>query len=257
MLKYFQVEKDLVGKRFAKSLHSYHHHALVQKQMANLLVGLALPHIQSCEIVFEVGCGSGLLTRKVLLHTNPGTLIVNDLVGDVCTGIKTILHDYPDINFSFLMGDAEVIDYPQGCSVIWSGAALQWFNRLDLFFSKAAQSLSEKGMIAFSTFGMENFHEVVTTTGVGLAYKTLADLIMIMKDHFEVLESVQYNKVIWFDHPVNVLRHIKATGVGGVSNPRWCKRQLNDFIASYQQFYVAGRGYSLTYQPVLVVGRKR
>jgi malonyl-ACP O-methyltransferase BioC len=251
------IDKETVGKRFAKSLLTYHHHASVQKQMAEMLVSLALPHLHSCETVFEVGCGSGLLTSQVLEHTHPANLIVNDLVGDVAAGIEELLRNYPGVKFSFVYGDAEVLAFPEVCNVIWSGAVLQWFHRPDLFFRKAAQSLSDDGIIAFSTFGPDNFHEVVTTTGSGLQYQTMADTTELLKDDFEILESVQYRKTIWFEQPIDVLRHIKATGVGGVSKQMWCKRQLNDFVDAYQQFFVAGKGYALTYHPVLVVGRKK
>lgn len=252
-----EVDKHIVEQRFARSVQTYRQHALVQNQMAQQLTDMARPYLNLGSKMFEVGCGSGTLTQYLVREFEPSTLIANDLVSGVLPEILNITNEHKSLSFKFLLGDAEVIEFPNSTDAVFAGAALQWFHQLEQFFIKAAESLNEKGILAFSTFGSSNYKEIQQTTNKSLSYKTLHQLKSLLQPHFTILEQTESTQTLWFDHPIEVLRHIKATGVGGVVKQSWCKRQLDDFISDYQQFYTSGKGYPLTYHPILIVVHKK
>jgi len=252
-----EIDKHIVEQRFARSVQTYRQHALVQNQMAQQLTEMARPYLTKGAKLFEVGCGSGTLTEYLLKEFEPSTLIANDLATCVLSQLREITKTHNSLTFNFLPGDAEVIDFPHSNDAIFAGAALQWFHQPGLFFIKAAESLNERGILAFSTFGNSNYKEIQKTTNKSLSYKTLQQLTSILQTNFTILEQTESMQALWFEHPIEVLRHIKATGVGGVQKQSWSKRQLDDFVADYQQFYKPGKGYSLTYHPILMVAQKK
>ena len=73
---------------------------------------------------------------------------------------------------------------------------------------------------------------------------------------FELLLIQEETIEISFDHPRNVLQHLKATGVTATSNQfRWTKQSLMNFYESYEQFKLENQQYSLTYHPIYCIAR--
>ena len=60
----------------------------------------------------------------------------------------------------------------------------------------------------------------------------------------------------FFSSPKDVLQHIKYTGVNGIESTRWTKKDLLRFTTEFEKFYSENVGYSLTYHPVYVIGKK-
>ena len=60
-----------------------------------------------------------------------------------------------------------------------------------------------------------------------------------------------------FPSPTEVLRHLKHTGVTGVTRTSWPRGRLAEFSAEYSSRYGAGDGsVPLTYHPVYLIARK-
>lgn len=251
------AQKQQVAVRFARASHSYDQQAVVQKQMAQRLVALASPFIKEHRQWFEFGCGTGVLTREILKRWHPLQFIANDLVDVNEPKLRELLSQYGCIDFEFRMGDIERLDMPAACDVVWSGATLQWIDDLPALFQKVAFALANDGCFVFSTFGPDNFHQVRAITGSGLVYPDLKTLQGFASVNFHPLVLNEWVETLLFDHPVEVLRHIKATGVGGVSASAWCKRHLHQFCDHYQQFYIPGQGYPLTYHPIVGVMKRK
>ena len=61
------INKDLVKYRFSKSLNSYDNAAVVQKEMATLLIEKILTNCgKNFNKVFEFGVGTGFLSKNIL-----------------------------------------------------------------------------------------------------------------------------------------------------------------------------------------------
>ena len=76
----------------------------------------------------------------------------------------------------FVPGDAEAIDFPGETDLITSCSTLQWFNDPGAFFTRCHQALVADGLLAFSTFGTTNMHEIRQLTGHGLDYLSVEEL---------------------------------------------------------------------------------
>ena len=87
------IDKTLVKKRFSRNLKTYKDNSIVQSKMADRLVGMI-----NCqpEKILELGCGSGLLTDKLVREFSAKDYCALDIVEECRNYIGKIS---PDIRF--------------------------------------------------------------------------------------------------------------------------------------------------------------
>lgn len=236
--------------------------------------------------IAEFGCGTGCYSRLLLRTLQPETLLLNDLcpemeecIHDLLTGggrlprapqagnASGVLYD-ADVELygsspattavSFLPCDAETLDFPQGTDLITSCSTLQWFADTERFFARCHRFLSDGGILAFSTFGKKNMREIHTLTGHGLEYLSLDNLKVLLFPRFEILYAEEEIVSLSFGTPLEVLRHLKQTGVTGTEKRVWTRGRLQSFCDEYIRMCGNDdRSVSLTYHPIYVIARKR
>ncbi|QSB55054.1 malonyl-ACP O-methyltransferase BioC [Acinetobacter calcoaceticus] len=245
------LNKNLVAQRFAKAAQSYSEHAIVQKQICqNLTVLLQQFCPTTMSRVFEIGCGSGNLTRLIAASFQIEELILNDLYADVQQ------HFNHQENLKWLIGDIETLAFPQQLDMIVSGSALQWMQDLPRVLQHCHTALNEKGWLCFSTFGPRNLTEIKELTEQGLSYWSIENWNnALTQAGFEVLHLSELEAQLYFDSPKAVLQHLKATGVTATARHRWTKQTLQQFYQDYDRFKHA-EGYSLTYHPIYCIARR-
>ena len=159
---------------------------------------------------------------------------------------------------SFLPCDAETLDFPQGTDLITSCSTLQWFADTERFFARCHHFLSDGGILAFSTFGKKNMREIHTLTGHGLEYLSLDNLKVLLSPRFEILYAEEEIVSLPFGTPLEVLQHLKQTGVTGTEKRVWTRGRLQSFCDEYIRMCGNDdRSVSLTYHPIYVIARKR
>jgi len=80
----------------------------------------------------------------------------------------------------------------------------------------------------------------------------------MLSGQFNILMSEEWVEAKEFDSPINVLRHIKQTGVNAIQQNYFGKQQLNDLIKGYhKQFSTITGGVSLTYNPIIIIAQKK
>lgn len=246
------ITKSKIQKYFSKSINSYNDHALVQAEMAEQLIEYILQstYNRKFDDILEFGCGSGILTKLLIENFEHKNLTTNDIIE-----LKTQVAKH----IKFLHGDIENIELETTYDLITSNAALQWLSDLPAFFDKVANSLNSNGIFAFSSFGEHNLMEIKNLTNNGLTYSTNKDLQAMLSDNFNILSSFEYLNQLNFATPLDVLKHIKATGVGATNdNSTWTKNTLHDFCQAYQQkFTTDNNQVQLTYHPMIIVAEKR
>lgn len=256
-----KIDKSQVALRFAQAGQSYVEHAIVQKQIAQHLfdlIGQYCPELfkNAVENVLEIGCGSGNLSHLLLKNMQIDHLILNDLYPEIQQHFQT----YSKIDY--LIGDIEQLEFPQHLDLIASSSALQWVQNLDDIFLKACQSLNPQACLVFSSFGEKNLQEIKALTGQGLDYLSLEHLQdKLQNNGFEILHLSEQITALNFQHPKQVLQHLKATGVTATaSNFRWTKQSLQNFYQDYQQFLFSDESgqmlYPLTYHPIYCIARR-
>ena len=270
------IDKELVAARFAQARNTYAREACVQRKVAEKMMRLivaetmpegALPtegllpagrpsaHFRR---VVEFGCGTGSYSR-ILLHTlQPESLLLNDLCREMEECVRDLCASAPS-RVSFLPGDAEALDFPEGTDLITSCSTLQWFNNPKAFFLRCHRALAENGVLAFTTFGATNLREIRQLTGNGLDYPSVGELQAALRSSgFDILHAEEEVATLSFPTPRAVLKHLKQTGVTGTEKRVWTRSRLQAFCEGYTARFGDPAGHvSLTYHPIYIIARKK
>lgn len=249
------INKQLVSRRFSRAIESYNREAVAQKQIARRMgdmLGRYLP--RPCNKVLEIGSGTGFLTRCLVDTLHPGQLILNDICQDMSTCFSDLLAGRRAV---FWAGDAECLPFPAGQDLIVSCSAFQWFVRPEEFFERCSALLAHHGYMAFSTFGKENLKEVTAVTGTGLAYRSLEEWRQMLDLHYEIVTAGEERITMTFETPLQVLYHLKHTGVTAVGQQAWTKKDLRDFCEKYARLFGNGEAVTLTYHPIYIIAKKK
>ncbi len=242
-------------RQFTRTLSTYESNALVQNDMAEKLISLitekaGITHNRT----LEVGCGTGLLTKKFVNEFAINELYLNDLISDFDTYIKKRVHD----EFEVINGDIEEINsFPNDFDLIISNATFQWFNDTKKTIEKLHSHLKQNGILAFTTFGQSHFKEIKEITNITLDYLPESFYKELSSDKFDLLHYSSEIVHLWFPDPISVLHHIKYSGVNGIETPKWTRSTLNTFCKNYEKKFTSPKGVSLSYQPVFVLLKKK
>ncbi|NNK57996.1 MAG: hypothetical protein HKP44_11875 [Desulfofustis sp.] len=106
-------------------------------------------------------------------------------------------------------------------------------------------------------FGDETYYELRELTGTGLKYPSFAEVRDQVADNFKIVHADIERDHLYFDHPREVLGHIRATGVGGVGGFNWTPRRYERFVEDYQNKFATEQGLMLSYVSYLIIAQKR
>lgn len=257
--------KRLIATRFQKALSSYEDNALAQKEAVKELIDNLLNIIPKGTIipqVLEIGCGTGLLSRKIVEVFQIKNYTLNDLFEDAITIAKEQIEK--DTTCHLICQDAETLDLPkEQYNLIVSSSAIQWFKNPPLFFDNMSKSLAKDGLLAISTYAPGTMKEFSTLTGKGLIYPKIEELKEMLSKKYDLLKMYQREIVIPFDSPYEVLKHIKHTGVSANNTLEdlnfWTPSKLKSFVNQYQNEYkIEGTSkVSLTYKPIFILAKHK
>ncbi len=239
----------IIKNHFKKSYDKYDFNASVQKLSAKKLVAELIKIKNDFPDILECGCGTGVLTSEIKSNINYKNYFVNDIVAQSKNYIDKILDKY-----TFICGDAKKIRPKRKFDLIISNAMLQWFEKLEPVFNNFSLIMKKDGILALTTFGTDNYREIKEISGLGLNYKPLEKLIVLLKSDFEILYTEDYKQVLEFNNPLEMLAHMKNTGVNSLSEKPWTFTQVKDFCVKYSQKYPKT---VLTYNPIIVICTKK
>jgi malonyl-CoA O-methyltransferase len=254
------IDKQLVRRRFRRALPTYADHAQIQRRMAARLLAMvesvgAARHLGR---VFEFGSGSAMLTSMLFERHSAEAFYANDLVAESRAFVEAAVSGRDIGRTEFLPGDVERLDpLPGNLDLVVSNATLQWLHEPARFFERLAASMRPGGLVAFSTFGAENMREIAALGEAALPYRSIDEIAALAGEAFEVVAIEEDIVQQEFDAPEAVLRHIRATGVNGVSRCAWTRSQYLDFLRRYRAAYPAGSGVWLTWHPVYCCFRRK
>lgn len=249
------MNKQLIKSRFTKAAASYDKEATVQRQIAERMISLMKDIVPvGCRKLLEIGCGTGMFSRLLIRHIHPERIIMND----ICQEMEKNLSDIINEKNTFICGDAEVFSFPKEMDIIASCSTIQWFTNLRSFFERCHSSLKDGGFLIFSTFGKNNMKEISSLTGAVLPYRSKSELENeLLSLGYDIIHSGEEVIGKSFDTPMNVLHHLKRTGVTGIRTQSWTKNTLEGFCREYTQQYNNGSHVSLTYHPIYIIAKKR
>lgn len=243
-----QINPKLIKTQFEKSLDTYNQNALVQKIMAEKLVEELSKIKKEFTNILELGSGAGLLTKELVKKINFQTYSANDLVEKSKNFIIDIIP-----NANFYCGNAQKIKPTKKMDLIISNAMFQWFNDLDKISLIYKNILNSDGILAYSTFSKENFKEIKNLTGLSLEYKSLDEITKIFEKNYKILHSEEFTYKMNFSNPLELLAHMKNTGVNSLTAKHWTFKEVKEFCDNYQKTYPE---ITLTYSPIIFICQK-
>lgn len=248
------IDKQRIMARFSKAARNYQSAATAQYEIAKKMISLMQEYIPlRPQKVLEIGCGTGLFSRLMLQHLKPQKMVLND----ICPAMMPEVMDILTSPHTFSCADAETYAFPKDINLIASCSTIQWFNNPRAFFENCYVSLPNSGILAFSTFGHDNMHEINATADVGLSYRSKSELIAeLLTLNYTILVAQEEHLQLYFESPLQVLLHLKQTGVTGIKNHRWTKGTLRAFCDQYTARYGTEKGVSLTYHPIYIIAKK-
>lgn len=236
--------------KFAASVKTYNENAIVQKECAKKLIKLLVKYAgRNFGQIFEIGCLTGILTEVIKSDLNFKKLFLNDLVDITKNENGFIFHSDFVNDKSFILGDIEKIplkNLPRNNNLIISNACFQWFKNFEQTILKLNKTLDKNGVIAFSTFGKNNFKTFKSLTGIGLDYPEVKSFL---EKNFNILFYMEEKINLEFKSPRMLLKHIQKTGAGGLSNGKWSKSALKNFEQNLKSPYV------LEYNPIYCIAK--
>lgn len=228
-------------------MDKYDENAFVQRITAEKLVSSLSQ--KKFDKILEIGCGTGILTKQIEQNLVFQKYFANDIVEKSKNYIDGIISKN-----TFVCGNAQKIKLPHKVDLIISNAVFQWFENLDKVLEYYSSLLKIDGIIAFSTFSPENFLEIREVTGLTLNYKNIDELKEIVEKNFEIIHIEKFNYKMNFSTPLQILAHMKNTGVNSLTEKHWGIKNVKEFCDKYREKFPE---LSLTYAPIIVVAKKK
>ena len=233
------LDKELIKKKFIKSLLTYNSNAFVQKIMADELIELL--NDKKYKNILEIGSYTGILTEKLVLK-NPD--FENYTAVDIISQAEKYVNRINN-KIEFINADIENFKTDKKFDLIIANASLQWCDNLDKVIKKLQSFLAEEGAIALSLFSKKNFFEIKDIFNVGLNYPSIEDIKAMFLDNVLVFEKEYELK---FDDSFDILRHLKSTGVNALTKEKFSIKELKEKLKLYKSKYQN----KLTYNPLYV-----
>jgi malonyl-CoA O-methyltransferase len=254
----FALDKERIARCFRRSLLTYDDAAVVQLDLAGrLLRAIAILPETAFRRVLEIGCCTGGLSEMLCGEKPVETLYLNDLVSDFEEVVLNRLSKYESTQFTSCFGDIETLPLPSDLSLVLSGATFQWLSDLPAFIARLGRELQSGSYLAFSMFGPGTLKEFSSLTSVELHYHADPEILSLLEQDFMVESYDTYEDQLLFASVREILNHIRATGVGGVSEYQWNKETLRLFEERYLADFGSENGLPVSYASSCYVVRKR
>lgn len=146
--------KHQIARAFASAVEDYDQAALVHRRVAARLARM-IPPVEAGAAV-EIGCGTGLLTARLLERLPRLDWQVTDLSAAMVARCAETFAGAA----RFRVMDGEAPDLPlASCRLIASSLAFQWFDDLPAALRRLSARLAPGGVMAFATLGEDTFAE--------------------------------------------------------------------------------------------------
>ena len=249
------IEAKRVSQRFTAAVRTYDQHAEAQQRICmHLLKMLKQAHPLCFQRVLEIGCGSGGFTRLLQAEGVIGEWCLNDL----CESWSSDLTKWMAAeHWQWLAGDAERLAFPGMFDLIVSANALQWMKALPDFLRRLSSSLAPQGLLLFNLFTPDNLREIKAITGQGLNYPMPVEVQAWLAKDYRLLRMEEERIVLTFSDPMEVLRHLKYTGVTANATGVWTKGKQAHLCEAYRERFATVEGkVTLTYAPLYLLASK-
>lgn len=255
------IDKTTIAKNFSRAASTYETYAQLQQFAATKLATIVA---ETCDpalsTVFEVGCGTGKLTRELAKVLSNAQLVASDISQEMLNVCRTRISNEFDrparSRFDFQIQDAETLALTTPVDLIASGLTLQW---LDLEHCLETW-WKNTDAIAFSTLTdgtLQPWADALGSSGRTVDAENDSRLLTFLSQEriMAICEQLQPAKltsksISWsqrFDSVTAFLRSLKGVGAHAAADNRADATSLrramrkfdSEFVANYElAFYV-------------------
>ena len=237
------IFEEKIIESFSKYAQSYDRYAILQRSMAERLASY-LPETTPPHII-ELGCGTGLFTRHLL------TLPIKNLtLNDISSAMIDILKFRLELpNYTkFLIGNAESIQMGKA-DLICANAVFQWFQNPQSSLVHIKQSLNNKGMLLFSTFGPETlkeFRQAANMNSPITLYSLNQWKNFIKNTGFTIKLFESEKRKIFTPNTMNLIKNLQQIGAAPIKN--FNVGGLRKLIRYYDKHFSTKQGVYATWE---------
>lgn len=223
-----------------ENARNYDEFAHAQNWAAKSLVSLIETFRGEFGLVYEIGCGSGLLTKVLLERLEIEHLSLNDLYeSQIMNG------------FYSQIGDICEIEMPECLDLVVSSSVFQWIEPLEVLAFRIKEALKKGGICAFAMLSEGSLQELSSYTNQGLDYLSSEQIERIFGKYFDVLAMRTSSYTSEFSSLKELLRSLKETGVNNVKG----NFVLNKASLAGLEAHFGGL-YELSYNYTFLVAQK-
>jgi malonyl-CoA O-methyltransferase len=155
----FTIDKRQARLAFSRAASQYDQVAVLQREIGQrMLDRLALVRLQP-EVILDVGSGTGVATAALASRYRKSRIIALDFAFPML--LETRKRGSWLRKPCCVCGDLELLPLAdQSVDLIYSNAAIQWSNDLDVTFREFRRVLRPGGLLMFTTFGPDTLQEL-------------------------------------------------------------------------------------------------
>jgi len=213
-----------VGRAFGNSAETYDAHAVLQREVADRLIG----HLEFSNIspqrVLDIGCGTGYCTRLLRQRCKRAHLTAVDIAHSMVLAAQD---KHPRrmpwmARTSFTLADAISLPFADASfDLVCSSLAMQWVSDPQRMLSEMRRVLAPGGLMVFSTFGRRTLGELRQSladfshghAGLVLPFPdvtSLGDALMALSLELPVTDTDLFT--LTYPDPMALVRELKGLG---------------------------------------------
>lgn len=211
---------------FNNSYEVYDKNAIIQEIVAENLVNL-IKHDTNYNNVLELGCGTGIFTKKLINKIKYSCIDLNDI-------FDTREYFSKENYRKYLIGDMENLNL-DSYSLVTSSSCLQWAKDLKGLLKKISQCTDN---FIFSIYISGNLKEIKEHFNISLDYLSMKEIEKELSKLFLNVECGEEELKLEFDTPILALKHLKNTGVTGIGRAKISEvKTFNSKLLTYKVAY--------------------
>lgn len=210
------IDKQRAADRFDARRDTYDANTPVQQDIVDQLIadawrsGINRRLSRPAAACLEVGCGTGNLSRRLASLIPDGFLYLWDIGDRQPEGIAGARFTSCDAELQICRTQSERFD------LIASASTIQWFNSPRRFLAECYRTLRPGGLLLLTAFTRGNMHELTAAGAASLNLPDERQWLTMLPRGFEIISWTPADYDMAFDNPVDVLRHLRLSGVNGL-----------------------------------------
>lgn len=248
------ISRKQIERCFTRARCSYDHAATAQQAICRRASALLAPFLSGeIRTALEVGCGTGGFTRHLQRLLPAARWTLNDL-SEPCA--REASRYAPRATLA--VGDAERMEWAGRFNLVASASTVQWFAEPWAWVERIAHCQQSGDLLCLTTFLPGNLGEIRQLTGKGLDYPPSESWRRWLSPFYDLKILEGETLRLAYPSPLDVLKHLKQTGVTATGSEFWTRSRLADFSDRYQSHFTLEGGWvGLTYLPLYILAIKK